>query len=312
MKIAGQTIAKGANKQLTLSIANLVSATPIEIPVFISRGQQQGPVLLLMAGLHGDEINSVNVVKSIMQQKLNHVDAGCVICIPVVNIFGFIHFSREVPDGKDVNRSFPGNKKGSLASQIAYQISDKILPYCDCIIDFHTGGKSRFNVPQTRAVLTDHKSKELAVAFNAPFNLHSNLIKRSVRETAYNLGKSILVYEGGEALRFNEQAKEVAIDGVKNVLSFLKMKKHETSSKKGLILHKRKWLRAPLSGMFTPTIAVGDLVFPQQTIGYISDPFNKNNAACVNIKKAYVISLNNNPMVNRGDAILQIAYNEEK
>lgn len=290
MKISGTTIHKGETKQVNLDIAKLTSGTSIEVPVIISRGKKDGPVLLLMAGLHGDEINSVDVVREIIQQKINQVDNGTVICVPILNVFGFINFSREVPDGKDVNRSFPGFSKGSLASQVAHQLTQKILPHCDYIIDFHTGAKSRFNIPQTRAVLTDENCKQLAKAFNAPFTLHSNLIKNSLRETAFNQGKTIIVYEGGEALRFNTDAKTIAISGTKKVIHYLKMKTYDEQQVDSKTMHKRKWLRAPSSGFFHPTINIGEQIKTDQLVGMINGPFGDYKDKCTTKKVVLLLA----------------------
>ena len=308
MKIAGTKIAKGESKQIKLAIAKLTSGIEIDVPVIVTRGESDGPVLLLMAGLHGDEINSVDVVRTIIEQKLNHVDSGTVICVPILNVFGFINFSREVPDGKDVNRSFPGHSKGSLASQIAYHFNKQVLPHCDYIIDFHTGGKSRYNIPQTRTMLNNNRCKELAVVFNAPFTLHSNVIPKTLRETADKQDKTIVVFEGGEALRFDEHSLDVAIRGTKNVLDYLQMKSFKQLKSPSITKHQRKWMRAPDSGFFHPTVTVGDQVKVDQIVGAISGPFGDYQEKCVATKTGYVITLNNNPMVSRGDAIIQIAF----
>lgn len=310
MKIAGTKIEKGQNKRINLEIAKLISGIEIDVPIIVSRGKEDGPTLLLMAGLHGDEINSVDVLRSVIEHKINQVQKGTVICVPILNIFGFINFSREVPDGKDVNRSFPGHSKGSLASQIAYHLTKKVLPHCDYIIDFHTGGKSRFNIPQTRAILTDEKCHALADAFNAPFTLHANLIPRSLRKTAFNQGKTIIVYEGGEALRFDEEAKDIAISGIKKVLTYLDMQKFKEPKINSKSYHHRKWMRAPTSGFFHPEINIGDKVSQGQIVGSVSGPMGDYHDHCLASKDAYVISLNNNPMVNRGDAIIQLAFSE--
>jgi len=308
MIIAGKKIQKGETKQIKLAIAKLTSGTDIDVPVIVSRGKKDGPVLLLMAGLHGDEINSVDIVRTIIEKKINHVEAGTVICVPVMNIFGFINFSREVPDGKDVNRSFPGHSKGSLASQIAYHFNKLILPHCDYIIDFHTGGKSRYNIPQVRTTLDNQKCRELAEIFNAPFTLHSNLIAKSIREIAVKQEKVIIVFEGGEALRFDEHSLNVAISGTKKVLNHLRMKTFKQPLQQSITKHQRKWLRAPKSGFFHPTIKVGQEVKQGQLVGMINGAFGDYQEECVAKHEGYVVTLNNNPLVNRGDAIMQIAY----
>ena len=308
MKIAGVTVKRGETKQIKLAIAKLTSGTEIDVPVIVSRGSKDGPVLLLMAGLHGDEINSVDVVRTIIEQKLNHVDSGTVICVPILNVFGFINFSREVPDGKDVNRSFPGHSKGSLASQIAYHFNKLILPHCDYIIDYHTGGKSRYNIPQVRTIFENKECKELADVFNAPFTLHSNLIPKTLRETASKQDKIIIVFEGGEALRFDDHSLDVAIIGTKNVLNYLKMKPFHQSNSHSITKYRRKWMRAPDSGFFHPNVKVGDQVTANQIVGTISGPYGDYQDNCISSKAGYIVTLNNNPMVNRGDAILQVAY----
>lgn len=308
MIIAGTEILKGQSKTVKLSIARLTSGTKIEIPIIVHRGKSEGPVILLLAGLHGDEINSIDVVRKIIDKKINQVDSGAVICVPILNVFGFINFSREVPDGKDLNRSFPGHSKGSLASQIAYHLTNKIMPHCDYIIDFHTGGKSRFNIPQTRTILDNPYCKEFAQAFNAPFTLHSGIIKKSLRDTAMKKGKIIIVYEGGESLRFNKHVTDTAINGTKNILNYLKMKSFNVKQIESKLLQKKKWIRAPISGFFHSTIQTGDKINIKQTFGSINGPFADYSEDCISNIAGYVITLNKNPMVNRGDAIIQIAY----
>ncbi len=308
MKIADIEISKGQDKTIKVSIAKLTSGTEIEVSIIVNRSHVKGPVLLLLAGLHGDEINSVDVIRKVIEKKINHVDSGTVICVPILNVFGFINFSREVPDGKDVNRSFPGYAKGSLASQIAFLLTDKILPLCDYVIDFHTGGKSRFNIPQIRTTLGNRSCQKFALAFNAPFTLHSNIIKKSLRESAISKGKTIIVYEGGESLRFNQNATDIAITGIKKVLHYLKMKSTTESQIETKVCYHRKWIRAPISGFFHPKIQLGDKINLSQIIGSINGPYADYDGDCIAAKGGYVISLNNNPMVNRGDAIIQIAY----
>jgi predicted deacylase len=308
MKIAGVEIAKGQNKEIKLFISKLISGIKVEVPIIVSRGLKDGPVLLLMAGLHGDEINSVDVIRQIIKHKLHHVDAGTVICVPILNVIGFINFSREVPDGKDVNRSFPGFLKGSMASQIAYHLTQSILPVCDYAIDFHTGGKSRFNTPQVRTTLDNKSCRDLAEAFNAPYTLHSNTINKSLRETAIKKGITIIVYEGGESLRFNKEARNIAITGIKNTLNYLKMRQFNEVQIESKTCLNSSWFRAPTSGFFHPLSKLGEKVESGQVFGTISGPFGDYQDQCIATKSGYIISLNKNPMANRGDAIVQIAY----
>jgi predicted deacylase len=169
--IAGQEIRPGEFKEININIARLPSHTLIDTPIYVSRALDDGPTLGLMAGMHGDELNGMEIVRRILDRGLHHVKRGTVVCMPIINVYGFLNYSRDVPDGKDVNRSFPGSKSGSLASRVAYHLMRDVIPFIDCGIDFHTGGAMRYNFPQVRAVLRDVLNTELANAFNAPFTI---------------------------------------------------------------------------------------------------------------------------------------------
>ncbi|WPP48440.1 succinylglutamate desuccinylase/aspartoacylase family protein [Catalinimonas niigatensis] len=307
LHIAGHAIEPGQELLIDLNFARLPSRTEIVIPILVSRALLPGPILLLMAGLHGDEINGIEIVRRIRDQGFHRPDKGTVICIPLLNIFGFVHFSRTVPDGKDVNRSFPGSKNGSLASRVAYVLMKEIIPLVDYGIDFHTGGASRANIPQVRCNFDNPLSKELAVAFDAPYTLHSKLIKGSLRHAAHKRGKSIIIYEGGESLRLNEKAIQVGINGTRRLMKHLGMLKTQPKSpNKSIIINKRKWIRARHAGLFHSLIKLGAIVKKGENIGYITDPIGNFQIYVKSPEHAHVIGLNNNPVINQGDALLHL------
>lgn len=307
MKIAGKTIAKNSNVQLSLDVARLPSRTKIDIPIFVFRGPKPGPTLLLMAGLHGDEINGIEILRNLLEKSCNNPQRGNVICIPVINIFGFLNFSRAVPDGKDVNRSFPGSKNGSLASRVAYHLMKEVIPAIDFGVDFHTGGASRTNYPQVRCVLSDEDNRLMAKAFNAPFTLDAKLIPKSLRHAAQAKGKKILVYEGGESLRFDPFAISEGIAGVYNLMKHLKMIDGKPSRRNTTtIIAKRTWVRARNAGLFHASIVNGQKVKKGQDLGFLTDPFAEFR---INLRapfSGYVIGLNYNPVVNQGDALVHV------
>src|SRR5699024_10149158 len=181
-------IALGESKTIDFSIAKLYTTTPIEIPVIIQRSKVTGPTILITAALHGDEINGVEIVRQLIARKLNKPKRGTIICIPILNVFGFLQNNRYFPDGRDLNRVFPGTKTGSLASRVAYYFTREILPHADLCLDFHTGGASRFNAPQIRIKPDDDRLLELANIFNAPFTVYSKNIDKSYRKTCDNKG----------------------------------------------------------------------------------------------------------------------------
>jgi predicted deacylase len=307
MEINGVYIPEGSTKKIDVNIAKLPSHSAIDISITVSRSMHPGPVVLLSGGLHGDEINGSEIVRRMIDSDRHMPDIGTVICIPIINVYGFIHFSRYVPDGKDVNRSFPGNKNGSLASRVAYYLTKDILPLIDVGIDFHTGGADRTNYPQVRCMMKDEENTTLAGVFHAPFTLDSKFRPKSFRQTANKLGKRILVYEGGESSRFDEFAIEEGISGALRIMHHLGMtQKCPKASYDNVVIHSSSWVRSKKSGIFLSSVKSGQLVKKNQVLGTINDPFggfsNKINATA----SGYVIGLNNNPIVHQGDALVHI------
>ena len=221
--IAGHQIQPGDFRQININIARLPSHTVIETPIYVSRAKEDGPILALTAGMHGDEINGMEIVRRILDSGLHKPKRGITVCMPIVNLYGFLNYSRDVPDGKDINRSFPGNKSGSLASRVAYNLMHEVVPFIDYGIDFHTGGAMRTNYPQVRSVLKDETNMELAQAFHAPFTIDAPFRPNSLRREAARKGKHVIVYEGGESLRFDQQAIEEGIAGTLRLMKFLGM-----------------------------------------------------------------------------------------
>ncbi len=309
LRVGGNDLKPNTSFQVSLDIARLPSRTPIEIPVFVSSGSTVGPVILLLAGLHGDEVNSVEIIRSLMEQGLNRPLKGTVICIPVLNIYGFISFSRDVTDGKDVNRSFPGTLNGSLASRIAYHLRKEILPVVDYVIDFHTGGASRSNYPQVRYHFEDMDSKTLADTFSAPFIVNSKPIPKSLRHLCTKMGIPIIIYEGGESLRHDKFAASVGIQGILRVMqSFEMIQAREYSVEAPILISRRRWIRARNSGMFHVEIGNGDAVVKGQVLGFITDPFADFKVKIKAPAEGMVIGVNNSPIVNRGDALVHLGF----
>lgn len=307
MIIAGTEIASGETKKINVNIARLPSGTSIDIPIIVYKSRKEGPVLLLIAGMHGDEINGVEIMRRIIKEKLYKAEAGAVVCIPIINIYGFINFSRDVPDGKDINRSFPGSRIGSLASQVAFFLINDIIPYIDYGIDFHTGGSRINNYPQIRVKTDDDENLALAQAFNTHFILNSPFRDRSLRKEAFRMGKRILVYEGGESLRLRKGAIDEGIEGMKRVMKHLGMRKEApvsaTSSK---VIQTSGWVRAKAAGLHYAQFRNGSRVEKRAVLGIISDPYGTYEVKIQAPHDGYILGINNNPVVNRGDALFHL------
>jgi len=305
--IGEHSIRPGEFKEININIARLPSRTQIDTPIYVYRAPEDGPVLALTAGMHGDEINGMEIVRRIIDNGYNKVLRGTVLCMPVINVYGFLNYSREVPDGKDINRSFPGSKMGSLASRVAYHMTHDVLPYVDYGVDFHTGGAMRTNYPQVRCVMQEEKNVELAAAFHAPFTIDSPFRQHSLRQTAAKKGKNIIVYEGGESVRFDLHAIEEGVNGTLRLMKHLNMiDSAPAPTEENKIVWNSSWVRARTAGLFLPTIKCGDLVHKNQVVGTLTDPFGefKEEVKCPTM--GYAVGLNNNPVVNAGDALLHI------
>lgn len=310
--IQGETIAPGESLDINLGIARLPTYTPIDLPVRVIRAKRQGPVLLLTGGLHGDEINGVEIVRRMLLRKMLQPDRGTVIAIPLVNVYGFIQSARGVPDGKDINRSFPGSKVGSLAKRVAFTLMNEILPRIDLGVDFHTGGASRANYPQLRCLLDDRVSIEYCKAFAPPVALHSRLIDKSFRRAAARRGKPILVYECGEAQRFDEYGIEEGIGGTLRLMKSLGMKNKAPEAGPTEAFMKSTWIRAGYAGLFRADIELGARVKKGQQVGRINDPFGYERFRVKTSREGRVIGLNNSPVVHKGDALIHLAYENVK
>ena len=266
---------------------------------------------MVLGGIHGDEINGVEIVrKSLEEDVFTNLDRGSVIAIPLLNVFGFINFSREVPDGKDVNRSFPGSSKGSLASRVANTLTKKILPYVDIAMDFHTGGSSRFNYPQIRFGTNDKLAEELALVFGTRFIIQKQVIPKSFRKTASVNNISTLVFEGGESVRLDGHAISVGIQGMKRVLAHLEMTHQPTfnNQTKSTIIKKTLWQRAPYSGIFIWSKCSGHYVKKGEPLGVLKDAYGNKSITVNASKEGYIIGHNNASVVNQGDALFHIGY----
>lgn len=306
-------IERGENRVVNLNVGALPSGTRIEIKANIFRAKEPGPCALVLGGVHGDEINGVEIIRKSLEENLfEDLTKGSVIAIPLLNIYGFINFSREVPDGKDVNRSFPGNSTGSLASRVARTLTRDILPSVDFALDFHTGGASRFNYPQIRYSKTDARAKELGLAFAPPFLIQKPLITKSLRKVARDMDIPVIVYEGGESVRLDGYSISKGYEGMRRVFKSQGMLASAMPANHKVVhTANTGWVRAPKSGLFQWTRSSGAFVARGESMGHIKDPYGTNITKVLAKRPGYIIGHNNASVVNQGDALFHIAYEYE-
>ena len=311
LHILGEDIAAGESREINFHVAKLHSRTKVEVPVIINRSKKAGPVVLFVAGIHGDEVNGVEIIRQLIAKGINKPKKGTIICIPVLNIFGFLNKSRELPDGRDLNRVFPGSKTGSLASQVAHKLMDEIIPQVDFIVDHHTGGAGRFNAPQIRIDKGSPKLKKWAKAYGAPFVVYSKKIPKSLRSACDKINIPMLLFEGGKSYHIDRLVTNSGVNGAKRILDHMGMlisKFKVSAPKKDIIfIVESKWVRAKASGLFRPSIKLSEKVEKGTVLGYITDAYGKFNQSVKADSKGYIININEAPIVYKGDALFRIS-----
>jgi hypothetical protein len=286
----------------------------VNLPVYIIRGKKPGPTIFISAAVHGDELNGIEIIRRLIKLKGFKIVSGTFIAVPMVNVYGVVNQSRYMPDRRDLNRSFPGSSKGSLAARVANIFLTEIVSHCDYGIDLHTGAIHRSNLPQIRAHLSDDETLDLAKAFNVPVILNSDIIEGSLRDAAVKNNTKVLLYEAGEALRFDEFSIRAGIKGIVNVLRHLKMMPKGRARKKEInqfIANNSGWVRAVSSGIVTHYYNLGDQVKKGSVLAEIGSPYGDVLGQVLANKSGVIIGKQNIPLVQEGEAMYHIAYFDE-
>ncbi|MBM0123921.1 succinylglutamate desuccinylase/aspartoacylase family protein [Pimelobacter simplex] len=308
--IGSVRVRAGSAKEVELPITRLVTGGDISLPVRVVHGREPGPTVWVNAAIHGDEVMGVEVVQQIVASLSPRTLRGTLVAVPVVNVFGFMTGDRYLPDRRDLNRSFPGSARGSLASRIAHLFMTEVVGKCDVGIDLHTAADKRTNLPQIRADLDDPRTRELADAFGAPVMLHARLRDGSLRQAGRDRGATVLLYEAGEAMRFQAEPIAVGVAGVRRVLASLGMidpdpawVDHPAPAE----CRSSSWVRARGTGILHLDVRLGERVETGQRLGGLSDTFGRRVRLVHADRDGIVIGLTRAPIVNAGDALVHIA-----
>lgn len=306
---SGTQIDAGSRVQVNIPVAKLYTGTDMSIPVTVIRGKRPGPTLFISAAIHGDELNGIEIIRRLQSQDTLKTLKGTLILVPMVNVFGVLNQSRYLPDRRDLNRCFPGSQKGSLAGRLANLFLKEIVEKCDYGIDLHTGAIHRSNLPQVRANLQDEETLAMAEAFGVPVLLNSNLRDGSLRQAAADSGVKILLYEAGEALRFDELCIRAGLRGVLDVMRHLGMlrkvnRKHKVAP---FVASTSSWQRATESGIVHLLKNLGDHVQKDEDIAKVYEPNGQRVETIKAKQEGIVIGRLNIPLVQEGDALMHIA-----
>ncbi|MCB1521030.1 MAG: succinylglutamate desuccinylase/aspartoacylase family protein [Hyphomicrobiaceae bacterium] len=316
-RIAGHEIAPGERRLVDLPISKLSNHTPVTLPVHVLNGTRPGPTLFVSGAIHGDELNGVEIVRRILRTVAPANISGTLLCVPVVNAFGFIGRSRYLPDRRDLNRSFPGSPEGSLAARLAHLFLTEVVHRSQIGIDLHTAAVHRINLPQIRCDLKRRpRCRELALAFGAEVLLDSAERPGSLRRAARETGCDVLVYEGGEGLRFDEFAIKAGVDGIAGVMLATNMLElpdgiEPLHSRPVIIADASGWVRAPEGGVWRSSKRIGDAVTAGEVLGYVANPFEEHDVEVRARHRGIIIGATTLPIVNMGDALFHLAWAEE-
>lgn len=309
LTIGSTRVMAGSRVNIELPVAQLSTHTPVTLPVQVVHGRRPGPSLFVSAALHGDELNGVEIIRRLMASPFLERMAGTLVAVPLVNVFGFIHLSRYLPDRRDLNRSFPGAQGGSLAARLADLFLKEIAWQCTHGLDLHTGAVYRENLPHVRADLSDCELCRLTVAFGAPVALDSPYREGTLRKACHERNIPVMVYEAGEALRFGEQAIQIGVRGVLRVMNALGMIRLRTAKGRisPVMASASYWVRAPVSGILGTVCSLGQAVVRNQRLGEIRDPLGGRVAELLSSYGGIIIGVTHLPVVNQGDALYHVA-----
>lgn len=312
-EIGDQKIQAGERLTYNLEAPDLYTHTGMTMPVHVIHGRRDGPVMFLSGAIHGDEIIGVEIIRRVLMSKRLQSMSGTLLAVPVVNIFGFLNQERYLPDRRDLNRSFPGSESGSLARRMAHLFVKEIVSRCTHGIDLHTAAVNRENLPQVRAVLDDEETEAMAMAFGLPVILNTRIIEGSLRETAEDLGVKVILYETGEALRFDEVSIRAGVNGVLSVMREVGMLRKRTRKKaiSPYVAKRSMWVRASQSGVHRMICALGAYVAEGDVLGYISDPLGEHVVEVISPTAGIVIGRTNIPLITEGEALFHIASFDE-
>jgi len=314
-EINGISISPGTRATIDLPASRMYTHAPMSIPVHVVSGKKNGPRLFLSAAIHGDEINGIEIIRRLLKLPALKRLKGTIIAVPMVNVHGIINHSRYLPDRRDLNRSFPGSVKGPLALRLAHLFMKEIVEKSTHGIDLHTGAIHRSNLPQIRANLDDEETDKLARAFDVPVIISSNLRDGSLREAAAEYGIPMLLYEAGEALRFDEVSIRAGVKGIINVMRALEMlpasRRKSTKRIEPVVARSSSWVRAPDSGILRAMVPLGARVKKDTLLGVVADPFGDTEVNVTTSYSGIVIGRTNLPLVNEGDALYHIARFED-
>ncbi|HEX7900256.1 MAG TPA: succinylglutamate desuccinylase/aspartoacylase family protein [Planctomycetota bacterium] len=305
--LAGMKVPPGRRKDLRIRISEFYTATPVFLPVSVAHGPRPGPVVYVVAAIHGNEINGIEMVRQVRQAVDARKLRGTLILVMIANPISFLNMSRDLPDGRDLNRFFPGRERGSMASLIADAIFTKIVRHADFGIDLHTAAAGRTNLPHVRADLRSPALRRLSTAFGCEVVFDMPGEEGMLRRAASRAGVPTIVYEAGEPLKFQKPLIRRGVEGILNVLADLKMYDVERVRPPfQIIVEDHRWIRAKRGGIVNLQVKPGDIIDKDEVIAVNTKPFGTELRKIRAPYSGLVVGCTTLPMVIPGSAVCHL------
>ncbi len=312
LELGDRAFAPGERGSVELPVGHLITHELVSVTVHVRRGFEPGPTLLLVAALHGDEINGIEIIRRLLRVPMRHL-RGNLISVPVANLPAFLTRSRYMPDRRDLNRLFPGSPKGSLGARLACVFSQELIPLATHAIDLHTGALNRPNLPQIRICPGDEEALRLARLFGAPAIIESLLREGSFRECCAREKRTCLMFEGGEAQILDPFPVRTGLRGILGVmrgLGMLRVPRHGRPPRNLVHCRETYWERAPRGGIFAPAVEMGRIVKKGDLLGKVGDPFGPSRSTIRSEHEGIVIGRTKDAVVDEGDGLFHIGATE--
>ena len=314
LEIADRLVEPGEKLKFMHLQSNSFESTYLNSPIFVARGAQPGYSLCITAGIHGDELNGMEIARRAFAAVDVQALSGTLIVFPSVNAEGARAGRRNMIDRRDLNRSFPGSPAGSIASIVAYTLFELVQEHCHALIDLHTGSNMRFNLPQIRVTPNDDRALNIARHFGVGIIALGDGPEGSLRREISNAGLPTIIYEGGASGEFQEEEIQKGVAGVVSTLRYLEMLPAGEMMQvpESKIYAKTRWTRVPSGsgGYFFPTCTLGGPVEKGQELGYIVDPLTDERTVIEAPHSGEIIGFATPQIVLSGFALFHIGLPE--
>ncbi|KTD14017.1 succinylglutamate desuccinylase/aspartoacylase family protein [Legionella israelensis] len=311
LNICDVTIHPGETANLALPLPEFYSCTSFYMPIKVVHGKEAGPCLLIFSAVKGDELNGLAIINRLLEsEQLRHIK-GTLIAVPVLNIFGLVAPPKVLSQETSLDLCFPGQEHGSYDERLAHVFTQEILCKANYCIELQTGSLNHDILPQVYCNFDNAEGKRLAQQFGAPVITNVSTDNNSLRKTTEQLNIPLLVYQAGEAMRFDESAIALGLSGIQNVMQSLDMleeNENDSDSFTSIFSQDQDWIRAHRSGILLSDVELGQMIKKGQKIAHISDPFSADKAETVKSpQNGVVVGINRHPLIHEGQTIFKVA-----